>query len=106
MSDLSFTKTSGIYNGRFFTVAMPDTDISLGIFPEDQGLSPNRVFLWDSYKDLIQFENTDLVQYRVILPDDVRFGNLTKCVGSVYSLPYIKSTWRVEKITTPPRFVE
>lgn len=106
MSDLSFSKTSGIYNGRFYTVMKPTTDLSKGIFPEDQGLSQNRVFLWDSYKDLVQFDTTDLVQVRVLLPEDVRYGNLTKCVGSVYSLPSIKSSWPIEKISIPPAYVE
>lgn len=106
MPYLSFDKFSNLMRNELYTVVRSDADISKGVFPEDQGLSGNRIFLWDNYKDLIVFDTSDMIKLKVIIPDQVKHRQLLKCVGATYSLPYLKNTWPIEEMLHTPVYAE
>jgi len=88
-------KNAGIYNSELFTVFSKDININSlqEILPEHQGMSSNRIFLWDTEKDLILFPDEQFNKFKVHLPDKVKYYKLLKCVCSVYSLPKLQINW-------------
>ena len=89
-----------------YTVIPTDHEIKLGVFPDDQGFDKRQVILWDNAADLIRFPEDEFKMISVEIPQEVKYKDLRRLVGSAYSLPVIKNTWKIEVLKTPPLYVQ
>lgn len=90
----------------FYSVIRRQSDISQGIFPEHQKMSPNKIFLWDTYQDLLIFPESDFDRVEVKVPAAFVVSSVVKSVGAAYFAPYLKNIWEIQINPVPPRFVE
>lgn len=105
-SDLKFQKRADLLRNILYTVIPVDHEIKLGVFPDDQGFSKTQVILWDNANDLIRFSEEDFKMISVEIPKEVKYNSLRRLVGSAYSLPVIKNTWKIEVLKSPPLYVQ
>lgn len=106
--EMNLLKKAGIYNSELFTVLPRNIDVNnlSEVLPEHQGMSFNRVFLWDSEKDLILFSYENFNKFRVHLPDKIKHYKLQRCVCSIYSLPKLQVGWMEELSAAYSLYVE
>ena len=101
----SLSIEADLYHDKVFTVIPKDADEKLGIFPEDQGFSDKRVFVWDNYQSLLKFSDEDWKKFEVTLPPGSRHHLLTPLVGGAYTLKMIPNTWKLEEQKSRPRYI-
>ena len=99
-------KHATMYQNRLYTVVPKQHNLSLGILPEDQGFSSKVVILWDTYRDLVLFDEEIWRKVMVELPEAVKRTDLVKWPGAAYALPSVPNTWRITDEPTTPRYVE
>jgi len=91
-------KEADLYHKTLYTVIPKTHDHSLGIFPNDQGLTNAGVLAWDTIKGI----PTSLldIEYKVIkvtLNDTIIRDNLRPVGGSTYILKHIPNTLPMEE---------
>lgn len=99
-------KEATLYQNRVYTVVPKDHDVKLGILPEDQGFSKSHVIIWETYRDLVIFDEEKWKKVMIELPPGVKFKALTKLPGDAYAIHSIPNTWRIQEEQSTPRFVE
>jgi len=104
--DLSFNKQSDLLRNILYTVIPIDHEIKLGVFPDDQGFGDRQVILWDNYEDLIRFPEDEFKIISVEIPSAVKYTDLRRSVGSAYTLPFIKNTWKIEVLKSLPLYIQ
>jgi|GEM_PF-3981672 hypothetical protein len=97
--------TASQYDGSMYTVIPKDLLTSSGILPEDQKFSDNYVILWDSYRDLLTFDESVWKKVKIQIPQHARYRELNR-VGNGFALPYIPNQWQIEEITSIPIYSE
>uniref|UniRef100_A0A7C3SMP1 Uncharacterized protein n=1 Tax=Dictyoglomus turgidum TaxID=513050 RepID=A0A7C3SMP1_9BACT len=93
-------RTADLYNEDLYTIVRKDLDVRMGIFPEDQDLSPTHVILWNSIMSIpFSLVNKDnkILQVRVSFKD-VR-KNLINLGGGAYGLEYIPNFCILKEVT-------
>lgn len=104
--NLGFDKQSDLMRNILYTVIPIDHEIKLGIFPDDQGFDKRFVILWDNFEDLIRFSEDEFKIISVTIPPEVKYTDLRRSVGSAYTLPLIKNTWKIEVIKSLPLYIQ
>lgn len=100
-----FQQQSSLYKHTMYTVVPVAHRLQGGVLPEDQGFHDSKVFLWDTWQDLMNFSEQDWKKVLVKLPPKVRFGALTR-FGAVYGIPYVAAAWILEEANGPPAYID
>lgn len=86
-------KNSDLYNNTLYSI-VPSYSKGTTITPEDQSISPNKVFLWSSYRDVKLFSDRgNATILKVKIPEDIKYKHLIPVSSGIYSLPYISGEW-------------
>jgi hypothetical protein len=93
-----------LYNDLVYTVIPKNHKIELGIFPEDQHFSSKYVFVWNTYRDLLNFKEDVWQKISVAIPQGLKHTVLKPMVGGAYSLTHIPNTWKIEPVDLQPMY--
>jgi len=91
-------KTSDLYDKTVYTVVRREHDLSMGIFPQDQGFSDKYVILWHNKRDLLNFDTDkwDVIEIRVPGYREVADVGFYSAVPGVYAVRNIPIDWDME----------
>jgi len=91
-----------LYSDLVYTVIPRNHKIELGIFPEDQHFSSKYVFVWNTYRDLLNFKEDVWQKISVAIPQGLKHTVLSPMVGGAYSLTHIPNTCKIEPVDFQP----
>lgn len=93
---------SDLYHNIVYTVIPKDHKIEMGIFPEDQHFSTKYVFVWNTYRDVLNFDEKIWQKVSIEIPQGLKHTVLKPMVGGAYSLTHIPNTWHIELVNSQP----
>lgn len=100
-----FHTKASLYKNEVFTVVPIAHELKEGILPRDQGFHNSKVFIWDTWRDLMNFSEQDWKKVLVRVPESVKAKSLVR-LGSGFAIPYIAAAWIVKELTTPPAYID
>jgi hypothetical protein len=99
-------KTADLYHGYLYTVVPKEFDIDAAdITPEVQDFHPRKVWLWDTYEGLFNFDESLWKKIVVKIPREALGYQIFKETGDVYSISKVPVGWSKLQ-PTPPAYVE